>query len=84
MHRHGCDLWMPPAPSSYRNVYREDPNFPTQSPRERISESMDEGLGVRGGKVDSAACPPQSAVWSMNEEQENVRGSYLSYLLLDV
>lgn len=28
VHRHGCDLWVPPAPSSCRNVSREDRNFP--------------------------------------------------------
>lgn len=46
MHRHDCDLWLPPAPSSYRNVYREGPNFLPRSPREQRSESMD--MGKRG------------------------------------
>lgn len=30
MHRHDCDLWEPPAPSSYRIVYREHRNFPPE------------------------------------------------------
>lgn len=50
----------------------------------RKSKSMDEGLGVRRENVDSAACPPQYAFWSMNEEQENVcgGGSYLSAVVI--
>lgn len=48
MHRHGCDLWLPPASWSYRDVYEELPNFPERPPAERESEPMDAGTGVCG------------------------------------
>lgn len=85
MHRHDCDLWLPPAPSSYRNDYREEPNFPPTGHRgNRGSKSMDGGGGeggLRWHTVDSAACPPNSRFffffffcWSQNEKQEQSTG----------
>lgn len=54
MHRHDCDLWVPPAPSSYRYFYREDPNFPPRTEREGRSESMRGEVGDDGFRSVSA------------------------------
>ena len=78
VHRHDCDLWQPPAPSSYRNVYWEQRNFPPRSPRERSSESM------RGRSVwtaDSAACSQQKCcLWSATDTEGEIQKNQISYL----
>lgn len=67
VHRHDCDLWQPPAPSSRTNVYREDANFPPRSPRQLGSESMDGGRGARRETArGSAAWPP---ICSLQDER---------------
>lgn len=82
MHRHGCDLWIPPAPSSYRNVYREDPNFPAQSPTEKQIHGWGAGgaKGKRGFRsVSASICllvnewRARKCVWG---------GSYLSAVVI--
>lgn len=64
VHRHDCDLWRPPAPSSYRNVYWELRNFPPRSPRECSSESM-HGRSVN--TAESAARSPKCCFWSTTD-----------------
>lgn len=78
VHRHDCDLWQPPAPWSYSDVYREDPNFPPRSPREQRNESMDGGKGARWETVDSAAWKPKFCFWSTTSEKEQNRMSFTS------
>lgn len=65
MHRHDGDLWLPPAPSSYRKrVYGEESQLPPsrsqKERRKRVHGWREGGKGVRREKVDSAACPPKS------------------------
>lgn len=80
MHRHDGDLWLPPAPSSYRKrVYGEESQLPPsrsqKERRKRVHGWREGGKGVRREKVDSAACPPKSRFfffffWSTTEEQQ--------------
>lgn len=64
VHRHDCDLWRPPAPSSYRNVYWELRNFPPRSPRECSSESI-HGRSVK--TAESAARSPKCCLRSTTD-----------------
>lgn len=80
MHRHDCDLWQPPAPSSRTNVYREDANFPPRSPRQLGSESMDGGRGARRETArGSAAWPP---ICSLQDERAEENRRCVRELLL--
>lgn len=82
MHRHGCDLWIPPAPSSYRNVYREDPNFPAQSPTEKQIHGW--GAGGCEGKTwipQRVRLKMPFGQW-MKSKKMCVGGSYLSAVVI--